>query len=265
MLTVPDITITSLDEIKAFSLTGAPRFILDELQNATIANTEDKVDITGKGGRKLNSLKRNKAVTISGTNGLISAGMLEAQTGGVFEQMEAAPVEWTDYLTVNGGEATTEYVAVGTAGAEIKALYIRDAATGAATKKLEQDATAAEGKFAYDPETRKLTLSETDAADGSEITVFYTRSVAASVLTNNSESYSEKLRLYVDGTGEDKCGNHYHIQFMIPKADFNGNFDIELGGDQAVHAFEAESLAGACGTGGALWTYTVFGLTEAAA
>ena len=43
---------------------------LYEPQSATIANTEEKQDITGKGGRKLTSIKRNKAVTISANNGM---------------------------------------------------------------------------------------------------------------------------------------------------------------------------------------------------
>ena len=50
----------------------------------------------------------------------------------------------------------------------------------------------------------------------------------------------------------------YRIQFYIPKADFNGEFSFEMGDNQTVHAFEAESLSGACGTSGALWTYTIF-------
>ena len=61
-------------------------------------------------------------------------------------------------------------------------------------------------------------------------------------------------------SAEDKCGNVYRVQFHIPKADFSGNFDIDLGENQTVHAFEAESLAGACGKkNGSLWTYTIFG------
>lgn len=45
-------------------------FTLDELQSASIANSEEKQDITGKQGRKLTSLKKNKSVTVSGTNDL---------------------------------------------------------------------------------------------------------------------------------------------------------------------------------------------------
>ena len=88
------ITITSLDTIHAFALgSGDYLFTLDELQNATIANTQEKVDITGKGGRKLNSLKRNKAVNITGNNGLISGGLLEMQTGGEFVSKESTPIK----------------------------------------------------------------------------------------------------------------------------------------------------------------------------
>ena len=51
----------------------------------------------------------------------------------------------------------------------------------------------------------------------------------------------------------------YHVQFHIPKADFNGEFTLDFGGDQSVHNFEAEGLAGACGAGGNLWDMVVFG------
>ena len=267
MLNVNDITITSLDIITAYSLAGVPRFILDELSEAQISNTQEKEDITGKGGRKLNSLKKNKAVTVSGTNGMLSAGLLEAQTGSEFEHKTAAVVEWSESLVINSNEATTSYKGTGTTGAEITALYIKDS-TGAASTKLEQAATAAEGKFAYAPATKKLTFNASDYADGTEIIVFYTRKIEADVLGNDSEKYSEKLRLVIDATCEDKCSNVYHLQIEIPKADFNGDFDLQFGDSQATHAFEAESLVStaSCGTtGGAsnLWTWTIFGANAA--
>lgn len=257
MVNVADLMITSLDTITAYKLTGDPRFVLDELQDATIANTEEKTDITGKQGRKLNSLKKNKAVKISGTNGILSAGMLEAQVGSEFAHKNSTPVDCVDYLTITGNSATTDFVAVGTTGQEIRALYIVGSDNVAATK-LTQAATAAAGKFAYNPATKTLTFVTGEYPDGTAIRVFYTRNIAGEVLENFSDKYSEKLRLTIDGIAEDKCGTVYRIQFRIPKADFNGNFDLALGGDQTVHAFEAESLAGSCGGSGALWDYTVF-------
>lgn len=257
-MNINDITITSLEVITAFDIvTGNFKFALDELQNATIAQTQEKTDITGKQGRKLNSLKRNKAVTISGTNGLVSGGLLELQTGGEFEN-KATTVMWTDYLTVSGNGATTSYKAVGTTGNEIESVYVKNA-DGTLGEALTQDAAVAAGKFTYDPLTKKIAFNEGDITDGTEIVVYYFRKIQADVLENMSDNYSGKCSLYIDAFAEDKCANVFRIQFYIPKADFNGEFSFEMGDNQSVHAFEAESLAGACGMSGTLWTYTIFG------
>lgn len=264
-MNIADLTITSLETIDGFDpVTGAYIFTLDELQNATIQNSQETQDITGKGGRLLNQLKRNKTVTISGANGLISGGLLEAQTGGTFES-KATEVMWTDYLTVNSNEAETTYKAIGTAGAEIEELYIRNN-DGTIGTELEQASTTAAGKFAYAPATKKLTF--TDVANGTEVVVFYKRKITASVIENDSDVYSKKATLYINGLAEDKCSNVYRIQFFVPKADFSGEFSIEMGDNQTVHNFEARSLAGACvsGSSSMLWTYTIFGVdTEDAA
>lgn len=253
---VKDITITELDKITGFDIaTGNFLFLMDELQNASIAQGQESVDITGKQGRKLNTLKRNKTVTISGTNGMVSGGVLEMQTGGEFEN-KATEVSWADYLTV-GTDTKTTYKAIGTAGAEIKGLYLKNS-DGTLGTKLEQAASAAAGKFAYDPASKALTF-HTDVAAGTEIAVFYDRKIQADVLTNESDHYSKKCTLYIDAIGEDKCANIYRVQIYVPKADFNGEFTLDMGDNQTVHNFEAEALAGACGMGGTLWTYTIFG------
>lgn len=268
MLKVNDLSVTSLETITAFGLTsGDYLFTLDELQNATIANTQETTDVTGKGGRLLNTLKRNKAVTVSGTNGLLSGGLMEIQTGSTFNETDTE-VRWTDYLTVkeesSAMKATTSYKAIGTAGAEIIGLFVKNE-DGTLGAKLEQDSAAAEGKFAYDPSTKTLTFAAADVENGSEIVVFYDRKINANVLANDSDKFSGKAKLYVDAFAEDKCGNIYRVQFYIPKADFSGEFSLDFGGDQSVHAFEARGQAGACGeaAGGNLWTYTIFGVDAA--
>lgn len=261
---INDITITSLETINAFDVvTGDYKFTLDELQDATIAQTQDSTEVTGKNGRKITTLKRNKAVTISGNSGLISGGLLELQTGGTFEN-KTTEVLWSDTLSVVSAKAETTYKAVGTTGAEIEELYIRNT-DGTLGESLEQAATASSGKFAYNPATKAITF-DSSVKDGTEVIVYYKRKIKADVLTNESDTYSGKCSLYIDALGEDKCANIYRIQFYIPKADFSGEFSIELGGDQTVHAFETEALSGACGAGGQLWTYTIFGVnTEDAA
>ena len=260
MVNVADLAITSLETINAFDVvTGDYWFTLDELQSTTIAQGQDVTEITGKGGRRLSTLKRNKTLTVSGNNGLVSGGLLELQTGNKFS-VKDTNVMWSDYLTVSSNAATTTYKAVGTSGAEIEGLFIRNA-NGTLDSELTQDSTAASGKFAYDPSTKALSFS--GITDGTEIVVFYKRKINAAVLENESDKYSGKATLYIDALAEDTCANVYRVQIYIPKADFNGEFSIELGDNQTVHAFEANGLAGSCGLGGTLWTYTVFGANEA--
>lgn len=259
-MNINDIAITSLEVISGFDIaTGAYLFTLDELQNASIANSEEKQDITGKQGRKLTSLKKNKSVVISGTNGLVSGGLFELQVGSKFEN-KVTEVMWTDYLTVSGNAATTNYTAVGTEGAEISAVYVKNT-DGTLGESLEQASTTESGKFAYAPSTKKLTF--TGLTDGTEVVVYYMRKIQANTLENLSDKYSGKCALYIDAMGEDKCANVYRIQFYIPKADFSGEFSLEMGDNQTVHAFEAEALAGGCGGSQALWTYTIFGANAA--
>lgn len=262
-MNINDLIITSVETITGFDpVSGNLRFVLDELENVSIANSQETEDITGKGGRKLGNLKRNKGVTISGTSGLLSGGLLEVQTGGTFEN-KTTEVMWTDYLTVEDGGATTSYIAYGTSGAEIEELYIRNT-DGTLGTKLEQASTAASGKFGYNPSTKALTF-HTDITDGTEIIVLYKRRITADVISNESDTYSEKATLYVDAMAEDKCSNVYRLQFFVPKADFSGEFTIDMGDSQTTHEFEAESLSGACVSGNRnlLWTYTVFGVNTA--
>lgn len=255
---IPDITITSLETITCFDiLTGNYRFTLDELQNASISQSQDKQAITGKQGRTITNMKRNKAITISGTNGLLSHGLMEVQTGAKFEH-KATEVLWTDYLEVGENhKVATNFKAVGTVGAEIESLLVKK--DGVPTVRLEQAEAAAAGKFAYNPTSKELTF-HTDIVAGTEIVAYYKRKIVADVMENESDVYSEKCMMYIDALGEDKCSNVYRVQIYVPKADFSGEFSVEMGDNQSVHAFEAESLSGACGAGGKLWNYTIFGV-----
>lgn len=256
-----DLVMKEIDTIDVYTPAGSFLFTLDELQNSSINNTEETIDVTGKNGRRISRKKRNKAVSISGTNGILSSGLLALQTGGELTEDGQAIVEWVDYLTVSSGAAATNYKAIGTAGAEITALFVKSP-TSAVASQLTQDTEAAAGKFTYDPSTKALGFY-TDVADGTDIIVYYKRKISATVLKNDSDKYSGQAMLYVTGLAEDKCANVYKVQFFFPKVDFSGEFSLDFGGDQTVHNFEATALAGACGAGSEYYTYTIFGINEA--
>lgn len=253
---VSKLVITEVAQITAFNAAGELEFIMDEVQNGTINNTQEKTDITGRNGRKIASLKKNKAVTVSATNGVLVGGALAAQTGTEVEQ-GTFKVRITDVMTVNSNKCSTSKTAVGTTGDEIGALYIKNA-NGSLGTKLEQDATAASDKFTYDPATKEITV--TGIADGTEVVAFYDVEVDSARISNDSEKYSKVLKLYIDVVLQDSCDTEYAGQVIIQRADVSGEFELSLGGDNFAHSFEAESLAGGCTGSTNLWDLIVYGV-----
>lgn len=262
-MSVNDLAITSLETINVFKASdGAYMFTLDELQNATISQSQESTDITGKAGRKLSTLKRNKTFSISASNGLVSTGLLAAQTGGTLTN-GAVNVRWSEELAVDSSNAaTTTYKAVGTSGAEIKALYIKNA-DGSLGNELQQVAsTVATGKFTYTPNTKKLQF-HTDVTAGTEVYVIYERKINADQLVVDDDIADVKVEIFVDAIAEDKCANQFHLQIHVPKADMSAEFSLDMGDNQAIHSFQADALAGKCGVGGNFWEWTVFGVDAA--
>lgn len=251
---VNKLIITEVAQITAFNNAGELEFILDEIQDATISNTEETTDITGRNGRKIASLKKNKGVTISATNGLLSCSLLSAQTGKDIEH-GTFKVRITDVVKVNTNKATTSKTAVGTLGSEIGVAYVKNT-DGTLGEKLEQDATASSGKFAYNPSNNEITTD--GIADDTELVLFYDVEVESAKISNDSETYSKVVKLYVDVVCIDNCDREYKAQILIERCSVKGEFELALGGENFAHSFEGESLAGGCTGSTKLWDMIVY-------
>ena len=260
-MNIDKFTITSYDQIIGFDrTTGSLEMILDELNDFKLSQEEEKADITGKGGRTIGSLKKNKKVTGSGTNGMLSGGALAAQTGSDIEDGEYQ-IRYTDTITVTANAGTTTETAVGTIGNEIGTIYVRDANNAyiSGGKKLTQtSATPATGEFSYDPATKEITFFAGDVADGTEVIAFYDAKVTGKKISNDADKYSKTLQVFIDVTCEDGCDNLFHGQFIIDRADFTGTFDIQGGSDPATQGFEFTSLPDLCTGKSLLWDFIVF-------
>ena len=109
----------------------------------------------------------------------------------------------------------------------------------------------------YKLSDKAITVSTSDEI--SELVCFYDREVSAAKVSNASDSYSKVLTVYMDCLASDPCDNLYRVQFVFPRADFTGNFDLAIGENPAVHSFEFESVAGGCGGRANLWDCIIFG------
>ena len=249
------LSLISIDQIQGVNNANECEFILDELRNVEIQNGQEKVDITGYKGRKLGSLKKNKTMSITGTNGLLVGGLLAAQVGGEVSEAGTQTVRMTEIVTVNSNAATLTGTPIGTSGNELVKVFVKNP-NGSLGKAFTQDSTASAGKFSFT--TKTITFNEGEVVDGTEIVCFYDASVNGVKISNDSEKYSKVLKLYVDCTAQDTCDRQYHVQFIIPRADFSGEFTFSIGEDPMTHGFEAEGLAGGCGKISNYWDMIVF-------
>ena len=260
-MNIDKFTITSYDQITCFDrINGSLEMILDELTDFTLSQEEDKTDIAGKGGRTIGSLKKNKKVTGKGTNGMLSGGALAAMLGSDIEDGEYE-IRYTDTIVVNSNEGTTTETAVGTVGNEIGTIYVRDEnkAYISGGKKLTQTSGVPKtGEFSYEPSSKKITFFAGDVADGTEVIAFYDAKVTGKKITNDADNYSKTLSAFIDVVCTDSCDNLFHGQFIIPRADFNGTFDLQGGSDPSTQGFEFTSLPDLCTGKSALWDFIVF-------
>lgn len=260
-MNIDKFTITSWDQMVGWDrVDGNLELIMDELTDFTLAQEEERVDLTGKSGRRIGSLKRNKAVTGSGTNGMLSGGTLAAMTGAEIEDGEHE-VQYTDAVVVNSNEGTTTEKAIGAVGNEIGTVYVRDEQQAyiAGGKKLTQTSGEPEsGRFSYDPESKKLKFYADEVPDGTEVIVIYTVKQKGKKISNNADKYSKTLKVVIDVTCQDVCDNIFHGQFRCDRADFNGTFDITGGSDPSTQSFEFTSLPNLCTGKSDLWDFIVF-------
>lgn len=252
MNTNSNYVITAVDDLTMFNKKNELLFVLDELQNVSLSNNEETTDVTGQNGRKLSTLKQNKNVQITGSNGLISAGMISAQTGGTYEEVPSYTVDWNESVTLDAETVAAPKVviqiahkAVGLPGMEI--LTIARETLGGSVDTINQLhqvlADPQVGEFTYDPITLEITFAEgEDFEQGDIIRIYYRRNVPVAHVNNPSDTFSQQGRAIINCTVKDLCDNVYHGQISIPRADFTGNFTLDIGSEQAIHNFELNAL-----------------------
>lgn len=261
-MNVDKFTIVSFDEMKGFDRkTGGLVLDMDELSDFSLNQTQETSDITGRGGRVVSRLKKNKSVEGSGTNGFLCGGTLATMLGTEVETGDKYLIRKTDYIVATGSKASTAETAAGTPGMEIGTVYLRDENNAyiVGGKKLTQVAsTPKTGEFTYDPTTKLITFFAGDVPDGTEAIVFYDTEVKGAKISNDAEKYSGVLELYIDCTCKNACDEIFHGQFKIRRADFSGEFEISGGSDPTTQAFSFTSLPDTCTGKSDLWDFIVF-------
>lgn len=255
-------TITSVETIENYSRTDDTCLcILDEIKNVSLANSEDSSDVTGKNDQALFTIKKNKAVTGSGSSGYISGNLMALQTGadpvsGKIKFRKREVIKFTESDTT----VTLAETAVGTKGAEILNLLVTVVETegNETTKQYTQATSATTSKFAYSTSDSTLTLpTETNTKSGYVEVVYEYEKDGASV-GNKSGTYGKTTHTFINCLGKNTCDEIYFVQIEIYRCDWNANFTFDLGGDAVEHPFEFKSLVDKCSGENAFWDFKVY-------
>lgn len=242
--------------------TNVCKFIFDDLQEAEMNVSSETIYAEGKNGTKIGATDRNKESTFTATNGTIVDGALAVQLGSEVETGVQTINNYMDIMkTSDGTSVTTEFLAVGDTGAEISYIYKKNA-DGSLGEKYPIAATASETAFAYDPETRKITLPTNAFKAGDEIVTFYnTKAKVGKRIVNENNKFSETGKAVFDVFVKDICTDKsYHAKITYFKAKASGTFSLTFGSDFSTHNIEIEALSGGCAAGSStiLWDMVIY-------
>lgn len=237
--------------------TGSIHFIAEDLQNFVLTNGEELVFGTGRAGRRISALKKNKTASISFDNAFVSMGQIAAQTGTDTVEASTATIACpiVEYLTVGSTTTSvaTTYTAEGTAGAEIKKIYKARSDRTAGTS-YSQGAEVSSTVFTYTPGTKAIALPTGVFSEGDIVIVSYEYLTKGKKISNNGANFSKNGMGILDVTIKSMCDNEtaYYGRLVIPSLSSSGQFEINMGGDQTIQAFSGEALPDFC-AGGSYW------------
>lgn len=215
----------------------------NELQDMSIANSQDDTYALGKNEAKLAAFSKNKGMKLTGTSGQFEQFLIGLQTGSGVTIGEN-DYEMTEVLTVAENAIKVKY--------NTKAILNIDVMTANGnvdtTKILELAEAVTEGKYTFTPATGAIAFFVDELADGTKVRVSYKTVASGSArITNDLKTFSKVVSIVGNTVVLDGCDNtEYLAQLVIPKAKVSGTFNIDLSGEPAVQSFEIECMS-SCG------------------
>jgi len=238
------------------------KFIFDDLQEAEMSVDSETIYAEGKNGTRIGATDRNKTSTFTATNGTIVDGALAVQVGSDVEVGIQTVNNYMDIMTTTDGtSAVTEFYPVGATGAEIAYIYKKNS-DGSLGDKYPIAASASATAFAFDPDTKTITLPTGVFSANDEIVAFYdTKAKVGKRVVNENNKFSETGEAIFDCFVKDICTDKsFHAKITYYKAKMSGTFSLTFGSDFSTHNISIDALSGGCAKGAStlLWDMVVY-------
>lgn len=247
--------------------TSKHKVTITEIKSATLTDGQDTTWAEGANGVRLIGFDQNKTSTLKFESGVVSTGVIEAQTGGTKTTVTSGnSILITEEFTLSGGatSVTLGHKASGTAGAEVKWIYKEDS-TGEPDVACPQAAEASATAFAYDSSTKVITLPTGKFTDGDVVYVQYKPTFSTyDEIANNADEFSFTGEVFFDAYWTDTCTkSDVPLQLYCPAGKVSGAFDLSFGDAVATQSIEIEALADQCaGKQKTLWILRNYDLED---
>ena len=171
----------------------------------------------------------------------------------------STPITYYDVIEADGGKYKTKFKATGTAGSEIKFVYIVGA-DGTYSKTYKQGSVANTGEFTYDSSSKEITFGTDAPADGDMIACAYSfkSDTNAQTITVNSDGIPPVVLATAYGIAKDVCtGELFPCEIEgQAQVDGNWNFDVSADGEPVVQNLGLEFVKGCLDK--TLYTFKVY-------
>lgn len=244
---------------------GQHKVTLNDMKTAQFTGSQDTVYAEGTDGAKLAAFDTNKVAGFNATNGAVETGLIAMQVGSDIVQVSNGN-EITIrevHTTADGTEITLDHKASGEVGNEVRYIYATGA-DGMPDKAYAQGSAASATEFAYDPETKKITLPTGVFQKGDEVVVDYNPTFKTYTrIENSSEKFAMSGKVIIDAWFTDMCTQaDVPLQVVMEKAKISGEIDLSFGDQAAVQNFAVEALSTVCDTDKALWKLYDYNMQE---
>ena len=249
--TIDGFSFDTLDAIKAYK-NGILIAQIEEPTDAKIEFTGDTKESKGANGGRIKSTTINRGVKISGSNGVISGGMI-AMTFNATESNTDVVIKYHASVTVTAAQVTAHTITLskapyGTVGAEINVLHVTT--TAGVVTELTQATTAAIGKFSLSGSA--ITFNTGAIAAGDVVTCDYdtklTDGVGTKIVNDLKETSTPVVDVIVEGMGSSVCDSEKqsYYQFKGFQMQANMNWSMDISDSQTKQPFEFSSSVSKC-------------------
>ena len=209
----------------------------------------------------------SRRATLNVTVATFNTDVLAIQNG---TEVSTGSTDITYYDVIEAGSEgkyVTKFKATGTAGSEIKFVYIVGA-DGTYSKEYTQDSVASAGKFTYDSGTKEISFASSDGpAAGDIIACAYTFKSATNAQTIHvaADGIPPVVLATAYGIAKDVCtGELFPCEIEgQAQVDGNWNFDLSADGEPVAQNLTLEFVKGCLNN--TLYTFKVYTEDEAGA